>query len=427
MEDINNIYFNLLKENLGTRKDVISMFCKKSRPNGNAIPYSIAPQSILEEFSVYNYSDIKKLKARDNFSIKLNLIKMQAGLGSSVKRNDVIQKFAGRSELGAKGTDLFFQIDSKYRSISELQLCQAVSLEEEKKFSEICYINLVNEETRDVVSQDWEKICNQKSYHEIFSESSVLKKGEEIFQKKMPTIDEKGELSSERMAPAGHGFVGISEIVKVYNEPESDGITVIGNGEDLNSTPEIPLINWVAEKEIPIAMITTTKTKSDLKGGQISLLIEGDKKFLTIVEKAQAEESNQLEYFEQMGLREGDRKALFNTNVVVVNEAALSKKLRLLNFESLNDFLMEVAPDVISNKKQQNGKTFTQLESALGSVMLNLDRYFRNAMGEKIVSIVNIDEEDRESFFIPIKKREDYDDLLESYRVNPKSFRLERK
>ena len=250
----------------------------------------------------------------------------------------------------------------------------------------------------------------------------------------MPTIDEQGELTNERMAPAGHGFVGVHALIKIFNDLKSksindcdiDQITVIGNGEDLNSTPSLELLKWVSEHNIPVVMITTTKTKNDLKGGQISLLKTQEKGLLTIVEKAQAEESGQLDYFEKLGLREDDREALFNTNIVIINESALRKKFKILKNIEFNSFLEILAPDVISNIKEQDGKKFTQLESALGSVMLNLDRFFRLKYDEKIVSIVNVDVENREDFFIPIKKRHDYDQILNDFIIDANTYRLKK-
>ena len=110
----------------------------------------------------------------------------------------------------------------------------------------------------------------------------------------------------------------------------------------------------------------------------------------------------------------------------MINEFALKEKLNLLGDKSLDEFFAAISPDVISNKKEQNNKTFTQLESALGSVMLNLDRFFRSEYGEKIVSIVNVDVEDREDFFIPIKKRHDYDQILSGFIIDDKSYRLKK-
>ena len=424
MENLNKTYFNLLKQNLGIKQDVIKMFCPQSGQDGNVIPYSISNQDIMSEFNVTQYNEIKN-KSYSPEPLSLNIIKMQAGLGSSVKRDDVIKTYDQRYTLGAKCTDLFLPVDGKYKSISELQLIQAIGLEKEPSLSEITYTNLVNEETKEVVNADWKKTYQKNTtYNEYFSHSKKLHHGQDIFQEKMPTIGQDGELTTERMAPAGHGFIGIRELVKVFNTPEPTQVTVIGNGEDLNSTPELPLIHWVVENDIPVVMITTTKTKDDLKGGQISLLNQKNKNYLTIVEKAQAEQSNQLQYFEDLGLREGDRRALFNTNIVIINEQALKKKMKLMEKVKLNKFLKFVSPDVISNVKEQNGKSFTQLESALGSVMLNLDRFFRREFNEKIVSIVNIDTDDRERFFIPIKKREDYDCLLSQYEVDINDYRL---
>ena len=423
MENLNKTYFNLLKQNIGRERYSILLNCPQNCPEGNAIPYSIAKNSELNEFNVINYTDIKN----DSYStepINLNIIKMQAGLGSSVKRDDIIEKYANRKTLGAKGTDLFFKLGGNWRSISELQLIQAANLEKEEFIESITYTNLVNEETKDVVQSDWRKEFEGNSYENIFYKSNKLNRGETIVQQKMPTIGDDGELTTDRMAPAGHGFIGISELIKVFNSSSPNAITVIGNGEDLNSTPELPLLKWTSSTKAPVVMITTSKTDQDLKGGQISLVKNDGNHFLTIVEKAQAEESNQLQYFEALGLRENDREALFNTNVVVINEAALKEKFRLLGNLSMDEFLSSIAPDVISNKKEQDGKIFTQLESALGSVMLNLDSFFRKNYQEKIVSIVNIDQADRENFFIPIKKREDYDQLISDFYVSGRNYRL---
>ena len=92
-------------------------------------------------------------------------------------------------------------------------------------------------------------------------------------------------------------------------------------------------------------MITTTKTSSDKKGGQISLVDD----YVTIIEKAQAEASNQLAFFEELGLRENDDISLFNTNIVVINTKALSRLIQ--NFDIEN-----ACGDVIKNVKEQNRK-----------------------------------------------------------------------
>ena len=130
------------------------------------------------------------------------------------------------------------------------------------------------------------------------------------------------------------------------------------------------------ENDWPVVMLTTTKTKSDKKGGQLGVLQKDGVDYITIIEKAQAEQSGQLELFEELGLREGDTPGLFNTNVVYFNKGALKKRLNELNLEH-DQLIKEIAPDVIKNQKTQNGEVFTQLESALGSVILNLDALMR--------------------------------------------------
>ena len=91
---------------------------------------------------------------------------------------------------------------------------------------------------------------------------------------------------------------------------------------------------------------------------------------------------------------------------------------------SLDDFLDKFAPDVIQNTKTQSSKQYIQLESALGSVVLNLDHFFRENFDESIVSFLNLDTPQRKSFFMPIKKREDYEEIYTDYKVDPSTFRL---
>ena len=243
-----------------------------------------------------------------------------------------------------------------------------------------------------------------------------------LVQKKMPTLTESGDLTYDRLAPAGHGFVGFTEIMRSV-ETDSNEIICIGNGEDLNSTPDLKVLSHIIRNNIPVTMITTTKTKADLKGGQLALKREDGKDVLTIIEKAQAEESGQLEYFENLGLREGDLQGLFNTNMAIINSKALRKSFQNLGV-SKNDFIEGISPDVIKNKKEENGRFFTQLEAALGSVLLNMNQFFVKSMGKQVLHICNVSEENRYKFFLPIKSRADYNSYLEDYVVDEKTYTL---
>jgi hypothetical protein len=55
--------------------------------------------------------------------------------------------------------------------------------------------------------------------------------------------------------------------------------------------------------------------------------------------------------------------------------------------------------------------------------MLNLDQFFRKTYNKSLVSFLNYSPEDREQIFMPIKKREDYDQIKEKFSVSAE-FRL---
>ena len=177
------------------------------------------------------------------------------------------------------------------------------------------------------------------------------------------------------------------------------------------------------KNHLPVLMITTTKTKMDMKGGQIAIKKTPFGDCLTIFEKAQAEESGQLKYFEELGLREGDSPAYFNTNVALINTEALRGVFENLGMEA-KEFMRHIHPEVIRNVKEQDGKKFTQLESAMGSILLNMNAFFVEATGKSILTIINIPEKDRHSVFLPIKTRSDYDEYLENYEVSTETCRL---
>ena len=170
----------------------------------------------------------------------------------------------------------------------------------------------------------------------------------------------------------------------------------------------------MSNENIPIAMVTTTKTKIDLKGGQISLLKEDDKYYATIIEKAQAEQSNQLELFYELGLRENDKEAFFNTNMVLINYNVLIPIIENFVFEiGLKDFFKEITPDLIVNGKKQldpDGieRKYFQIEGALGSVILNLDKLHRKKYQKPLVHFLNVETEYRDRFFSPIKNSFDF-------------------
>ena len=414
---MNKEYFDLLLKKMDESKKVMAMYCPKKCPGGEFKSFSLLDKSDLREHPIFHFEDLEEIKHDTLKSKRLRLVKMQAGLGSSVTRDDVLKKHTSRSELGAKGTDLFFPWGDKeeFLSVASLQIKQAANLKETSGFAEVKIQFLVNEETKKYVTECVESTDNElKEIVDVFIE-----------QKKMPTLNQSGELTKERLAPAGHGFIGYAEIYRAITSND-DEIICIGNGEDLNSTPDLKVVSHMIEENIPVVMITTTKTAEDLKGGQMGIVKENQRNHLSIFEKAQAEESDQLKYFEELGLREGDQESYFNTNMAIIN----SKALRLA-FEKLNlspaEFMENIAPEVIKNQKTQNGKVFTQLESALGSVLLNMGAFFnRNELSDALY-LCNVGPVNRDKFFLPIKTRSDYDRYLKEYKVRLPDFVLRRR
>jgi len=212
-------------------------------------------------------------------------------------------------------------------------------------------------------------------------------------------------------------------------------VSVIGNGEDLSSAPDAWMVDYMLEKKLPIVMITTDKTPIDLKGGQISLVREPDGEiYVSIVEQAQAKEAGQLELFEQLGLKVSadHRKAMFNTNMALFNYGELvPRMIDLVNSVGETEFLKIIAPDLISNWKEQTDsdgivRKYLQLEGAMGSTLLNLDRYWRKKFHEPLVSFINVEQEYRTQFFSPIKTAFDFLIQFHSDRfaLDPKSMRL---
>lgn len=360
-------------------------------------PTAIAARELMRrELPFHSYEDIKqRYSTNEIVDCTLWLRKMHGGLGSSLDRTEYLKKY-GRTTPGSKSTDLYIETEE----FGDISLAEAQIIQASKKtssFKRVVLQDLVNNDVKPILDKMWEKHSN------LLNENFT--RLESVIQQKLPTI-KNGELTDERLAPAGHGFFGY----EVFKGPRPKGenlIACIGNGEDLSSTPDRAIVNWMLTESIPIVMVTTTKTNRDMKGGQIALKVEGDNTFLTIVEKAQAEHAGQLEYFEKLGLRDEDNDAFFNTNLVLVNFNAIKE--------------CEIAlPDLIKNQKGE----YIQLEGAMGSVLLNSDRIAR-LNNTKLVHILNVNKENRSKFFNPIKKLDDFVYILDNQRFDENIFHFQ--
>jgi hypothetical protein len=364
-------------------------------------PTAIAPQDILEQLPYRKYEDIKKqYSSKEKSKASLWLRKMHGGIGSSIDRVEYLKEF-GRNKVGAKGTDLYIKTKDGHISIAEAQLLQASK--KTASFEKVIFQDILNEDVVEFFDDVWKK-------HADLFKTSKLEHFKTLVQSKLPTLDGQKQLTTKRVAPAGHGLFGYEILHAIFTPElrpaEKNLICSIGNGEDLSSTPDKAIANWMLAEKVPVCMITTTKTRNDVKGGQIALADRGEEGiFLTIIEKSQAENAGQLGLFTKLGLRDCDNEAFFNTNMVLLNIDVLIEKFKTTNKEEL---LKASLPDLIQNKKEQDGETFTQLEGAMGSVFLNLDTYWRKTFGEPLVHIMNVSKENRTRFFSPIKSAFDY-------------------
>ena len=409
--EINTIYFESLLKKY-RKNELIDLVMFDGSNDSNVIPLPIATKADLKHISICDYEALEDVISSKLQDYTLNICKMQAGLGTSVERLDLLEKYSDRKTLGSKGTDLFVEYEGKMLSIAEIQLLYAEKKLEQKEIGKIKFVNLVNSETAYAVDALWDKKHPFKNlmYKEVFN-TERLHREENIYQLMMPTINNNGDLSFDREAPAGHAFLGFYQLVKLFrldNAPNE--ITCIGNGEDLKSNPDPKILSWIVENDIPIVMVTTTKLDKDKKGGQLAI-VHADAPYVTIVEKAQAEKANQLDYFQELGLRENDQRSLFNTNIVLINKKALKDIFnRCLSVDEAK-FLEILTPDLIKNIKEQDGQEFIQLEGAIGSTLLNLDKYFREEFKKPVVHFLNLSPENREDFFLPIKTRQDFEDI----------------
>lgn len=435
----NRDYFSALlrKNEAGTMsEDIVLYDSSKASQEGRVVyPTAVAPESLMRSVPVVNYSSLRDSQSASTLLHQakravVHIAKMQAGTGSSLTRTSFVARvksvLASVVRLGAKGIDLIVpQISTAQHpvSIAEAQVLQASTPEVQASFKSIHWVDLVSPETSSSIESIWQ------------TPRPGIVREEPVYQYNMPTVTVDGKLSDNRVAPAGHGLFGFYAVKKALSETQASSkgkILVLANGEDLSGGADPYIVGHMLEKRIPILMITTDKTEIDLKGGQIAVSFEGKVPVVSIVEQAQAEVSGQKKYFEEIGLRSGDRQAMFNTNMVLINYEELTPIIQAL-YAKVGEakFNEIIGPNLIKNWKAQIDKDgverkYLQLEGAMGSVILNLDKYFRLHEARSILSFVNIDRAHRTSFFAPIKTAFDYymQFFSDRFSYEPKAHRL---
>lgn len=421
---------------------------KNTAEGAVAFPTAIAPGDILSKLPYVNYSDL--VKRSDELrpvaaGASLWVKKMQAGVGSTVVRDDYIKKIRASTgettHVGAKGTDLYVELPGdgrrEHRSIAELQIMQLMIAQENHEFCEIVFQDLVSPETADSLERIWKKPCY---LHPSRTYSSLAgRRVERFVQAQVPCIDESYRLSYNRTAPSGHWIFAVDALrTALQGRPETScphSVAVIGNGEDLSSTPDPLMVGWMIREKVPVVMVTTEKTANDLKGGQIALVRSpSGEDYVTIIEQAQAKDAGQLDLFEQIGVtvKNEGQMAFFNTNMALFNYDVLIPMIETLAAEiGERAFLDLLAPDLIMNWKEQTDddgvtRKYLQIEGAMGSSLLNFDRYWRKRYGRPLVHFINVEREHRTRFFSPIKTAFDYFMQFHSdrFELDPATMRL---
>ena len=419
-------------------KTRLEIFSETVNSPGAAVAYptAIAPKDILAKLPFVNYSDLllrlpqtAKLASQTALWVK----KMQAGTGSTVVRDDYVRNIrAGQKDsakIGAKGTDLYVQLPARadvasgteLRSLAELQIMQLMMAQENHEFCEIVFQDLVSTETIDSLERIWATpsyLHAPRTYAE-----KAEHRAERFVQAQVPCVDSDHRLNYNRSAPSGHWIFAVDALrAAVHKKDRPAGncahlVAAIGNGEDLSSTPDPAMVGWMIAEKIPVVMVTTEKTANDLKGGQIALVHATDgEDYVTIIEQAQAKEAGQLALFEKIGvdIRHDNQMAFFNTNMALFNYDVLVPELEALCHEIGENALMDLlAPDLIMNWKEQTDsdgavRKYLQIEGAMGSSLLNFDRFWRRKFGRPLVHFINVEREHRTKFFSPIKTAFDY-------------------
>lgn len=426
LNDLNFAYYFSLftKYKEAKPSDVTQLFPAEARFIGYPVRGKNVPREINESVESVTYNQIaSEFSGTHALNTVLVIKKLHAGTGSSIAREDYFAKnpeLAGL-KMGAKGTDLMVEIphplDANTRvkiSIVELQLLQLLKVAKSKDFSKVLIQDIVGPETQNRLKQVWQKkslLDPRLTYAQLFEKEIGIGRLSSLFQSHVPALTEKGEMSFNRQAPAGHGLFAVEALRAILypkDLPSVRGkslVSAIANGEDLNSLPDKIMIDWIVKNKIPITLVTTTKASIDKKGGILVLVkdTQTGEQYLKVMDTAEAKASGQIEVFEAT-------EGIASTNLTLFNYDVLQKKLAHLSEEAL---LKIMAPDLIPNWKEQKDpdgvvRKYLQLEGTMGSVIMNLDRYYRKTFGEPLVHILNIESPKRLDFFSPIKSAFDY-------------------
>jgi len=403
----------------------------------NFIPSSLMAET--ERAHVLGVVPYEQIKAQEHYleaaqGVHVRFHPMDAGLGSSVIRDDYLQEMSGvvdrqalHGKKGSKSTDLYLPYlyadgSIGHMSITEVKINRIIS--EATRYGGISLTPIVNEDSLPAMAAVYDQ------YEPYFQAHNILN-GRWLRQGDLPTWDvTEGRFSKEHVAPGGHGQAGVMLLHEIIASEDQGVPTVraIFNGDGPNNfvTPE--MVSYTAE-EAGIVMITTTRTPADVKGGIIGGKVHADGSMTPdICELAQAKKAGQTDLFMKLGLADdiedhaipADRvhtsgEQYFNTNTALMNETVLRPFLHALREQmSAEEFDALLTPELMLNTKEKNGKPFDQLEGALGSLILRLNEAVQNnefvggiwqevSGGKAFLKIINTNPQDRDETFTPNK------------------------
>ncbi|MDD5356031.1 MAG: UTP--glucose-1-phosphate uridylyltransferase, partial [Candidatus Omnitrophica bacterium] len=350
LEYLYNIYLRYLK---GARSYRIG----KDLANGeNFIPSALLTEEERRTYlGAVDYADLAAQDLTQRYSEAAKDVDMVAnpldgGLGAAVARKKYLNNRAqtepeiasrardarGDIKLGAKGTDLAFDVTVNgitYKiSVAEIKLLRLLS--EASYYASTTYQPLISDDSKPSYEALLNKPCffdPSKTYRQALAERGIsLSDMEQFNTRSIPTADpDTKKLQDKKTTGGGHGQLGMMFLLRTLTEKIVDNtksyIRAFFNGDGINNAPNRIIAGWMHKKNIPIVMITTTKTGIDKKGGQIGLEVFPDGSMAAgILELAQVPK-DQKETFYEMGITEGAPHAqYFNTNIALINYSILA-------------------------------------------------------------------------------------------------------
>jgi HEAT repeat protein len=428
----------------------------------------LSDRDFSERLGAVQYEDLEKDPENIKFAARVTMVQnpMNGGIGQAMDRIDFLKAVwhmtgrKGSPQLGAKSMDCYFPvkvlIDSQEKeafvSVAEatiLALLHEIE-KEDGSYKHGILEQLISEETRQAMADLMDtvylydrldaKIKNKRTYGEILKEKGFL--GAMPEQAVFPrfSVEDNYKLTDKYTAPGSHGHWGVYVFSNIPDKelPEDGSIQIraIFNGDGISNAPNNVIAGWMARENVPVVMITTTRSDIDVKGGMLGIEnLDGGLYRTNLLEVADAKTNDkkhpgQAKLFSKMGISPAGKEfgrhgwQLFNTNTVVTNDTVLKPFLReLREVLGIEEYNRIISPKMMMKSAvQKDGKEYVQLEGPLGSSVLSLAGFLsttdnpvvkllcakHNIDPKKFLRKVNIGVDKRTDFFAPIKFPIDY-------------------